>query len=190
MSLAWSSFGVLVFYLVNFLTQLRGESILITAVQFIPVPIAGFVASYLNTFLLGRRVPPADVLAFSCIWFMVGNLLLATMPVHQSFWYQVFWVNVLAPFGIDLSFPASTLLMSRLVPPEQQGIAASLIATVVYYSQSIGLGIAGTVQSEISNGSVLRGYRAAFFTGVGMSGLAFLVSMWPVVKIHVLKKNI
>lgn len=173
MSLAWSSFGILVFYLVNFLTRLRGESILITAVHFIPVPIAGFAASYLNTFLLARRVPPAEVLAFSCIWFIVGNLLLATMPVHQSFWYQVFWVNVLAPFGIDLSFPASTLLMRRLVPPEQQGIAASLIATVVYYSQSIGLGIAGTLQSQVSSGSILRGYRVAFFTGVGMSGFAF-----------------
>lgn len=190
MSLAWSSFGILVFYLVNFLTRLRGESILITGVQFIPVPIAGFAASYLNAFLLARRVPSADVLAFSCIWFIVGNLLLATMPVHQSFWYQVFWVNVLAPFGIDLSFPASTLLMSQLVPPEQQGIAASLIATVVYYSQSIGLGIAGTVQSQVSNGSILRGYRGAFFTGVGMSGFAFLVSMWPVMKIHVLKKGL
>lgn len=121
---------------------------------------------------------------------MVCNLLLATIPVYQSFWYQVFWVNVLASFGIDLSFPASTLLMSRLVPPEQQGIAASLIATVAYYSQSIGLGIAGTVQSEISNRSILRGYRAAFFTSVGMSGLAFLVSMWPVMKIHVLKKTL
>jgi MFS family permease len=188
MALAWSSFGVLVFYLVNFLIELRGESIIVTAIQFIPTPIAGFAASYLNSFLLGHGVSPVDVLAFSCIWFMVGNLLLATMPVRQSYWYQAFWSTALPPFGIDLSFPASTLQISRLVPPEQQGSAASLIATVVYYSQSIGLGIAGTVQSHVANGNVLRGYRGAFFTGVGMSGLALLVSLWTVVKLHIVKK--
>lgn len=181
MALAWSSFGILTFYLINFLTRLRGESVLITAAQYTPVPFAGFAASYLNSILLGRGVSPPDILAFSCIWFVIGNVLLATLPIRQSFWRQVFWINVLAPIGIDLSFPAATLAMSQLVPPERQGVAASLISTVVYYSQSIGLGIAGTVQAYVTS----DGYRGASCTGIGLSSCGLLVALWPVLRVRV-----
>ncbi|KAH8894438.1 MFS general substrate transporter [Thozetella sp. PMI_491] len=190
MALAWSSFGVLVFYLINFITRLRSESVLSAAAQFAPVPFAGFAASYVNSILLGRGVSPFDILAFACIWFIAGNVLLATMPIKQSFWRQVFWINVLAPLGIDLSFPAATLTISRLVPPERQGVAASLIATVVYYSQSIGLGIAGTVQAYVASGSIIKGYRGAFYTGIGLSSLSLIVAMWPVLKLRAKAKVI
>lgn len=53
------------------------------------------------------------------------------------------------------------------MPPEKQGIAASLVATVVYYSQSIGLGIGGTVEVHERNGDLLKGYRGASYTGIG-----------------------
>lgn len=181
MALAWASFGVLIFYMVNFITRIRGASIIITASQFLPVPFTGLLASWLNSFLLGRGVFAADILAFSSIWFIASNALLATMPVRQSYWLQMFWISVLAPLGMDLSFPSATLLMSQLVPPDQQGIAASLIATVVYYSQSIGLGIAGTVQRYTADGNLLKGYRGATYTGVALSGLGLLVALFPVV---------
>ena len=86
----------------------------------------------------------------------------------------------LSPFGMDLSFPSATLVLSKLVPPERQGIAASLVATVVYYSQSIGLGIAGTVQVYVANPGSLEGYRGAFYTGIGLSGLGLLIALYPV----------
>ena len=187
MGLAWASFGVLTFYLINFLLHLRGDTILSVAAQFAPVPLAGFVASYLNSFLLGKGARPADVLGFSTLWFVAGNILLATLPVRQVFWEQVFWINILAPLGIDLSFPSATLMISQLVPPERQGVAASLVATIVYYSQSIGLGIAGTVEKYVSDGNLLAGYRGASYTGTGLSALSFVVSMWPVWQLHMAK---
>ena len=181
MALAWSSFGVLVYYLINFTIQLRGDSMLSTAAQITPIVLTGVLASLLNTTLLRQGVPSKSILALSLVWFLVGSILLATMPVHQLYWKQAFWIYVLAPFGMDLSFPSATLIMSSLVSAERQGVAASLIATVVYYSQSIGLGIAGTVQMHVSDGSILRGYRGAFYTGVGLSGFGFIVSLLSVV---------
>lgn len=189
MALAWASFGVLIYYLVNFTIQLRGDSLLSTAAQFSPILITGVLASYLNTFLLRLGVPPTDTLSLSLIWFTVGNILLATMPVHQTYWEQAFWIYILAPFGMDLSFPSGTLIMSNLVPAERQGIAASLIATVVYYSQSIGLGIAGTVETNVANGSVLRGYRGAMYTGIGLAGAGFVVSLWPVIDLRLKRRR-
>ncbi len=65
------------------------------------------------------------------------------------------------------------------MPKEHQGIAASLVATVVNYSISIGLGIAGTVESHVNNGGqdLLKGYRGALYAGIGLSGMAVLLSL-------------
>ena len=64
------------------------------------------------------------------------------------------------------------------MPKEHQGIAASLVATVVNYSISIGLGIAGTVESHVNNEGqdLLKGYRGALYAAVGLSGMAVLLS--------------
>ena len=181
-ALGWSSFGVLIFYLINFTLNFRGDSMLNVAAQILRVPFAGFAASYLNSFLLGLGFKATDTLAFSLVWFTVGSVLLATMPVYQLYWGNRLFIYILSPFGMDLSFPSATLVMSQLVPPERQGIAASLVATVVYYSQSIGLGIAGTVQTYVAGGSAQKGYRGAFYTGVGLSAFGFLTALWPVIE--------
>lgn len=80
---------------------------------------------------------------------------------------------------MDISFPASTFLISNMVPAKHQGIGASLITTVVNYSLSIGLGIAGTVESRVNvnNMKLLEGYRSALWTAVGLSGLGLLISL-------------
>lgn len=48
---------------------------------------------------------------------------------------------------------------------------------LISYSLSIGLGIAGTVERYVkgSTGTQLEGYRAAFYSGVGMAGLAVVI---------------
>ena len=69
------------------------------------------------------------------------------------------------------------------MPKEQQGIAASLVVTIVNYSISIGLGIAGTVESKVNDGGqdILKGYRGALYAGIGLSGMAILLSLLFVV---------
>ena len=188
-ALGWASFGILIFYLINFTLNFRDQSMLSVAAQILPVPFTGFAASYLNSFLLRRGVSATDIQAISLVWFTVGAILLATMPVHQVYWEQAFWIYVLAPFGMDMNFPSATLIMSKLVPPERQGIAASLIATVVYYSQSIGLGIAGTVQTYTARADSLKGYRGAAYSCVGLAGLGFSTALWPVLEGRLRKKR-
>lgn len=79
-----------------------------------------------------------------------------------------------------MSFPAATIILSEALPKEHQGLAASLVNTVINYSISIGLGLAGTVQSQISPGTteqeLLRGCRSAFYVGIGLSGFGVLVA--------------
>jgi predicted MFS family arabinose efflux permease len=93
------------------------------------------------------------------------------------------------PFGMDMSFPAATIILSDAVKKEHQGIAASLVNTVVNYGISIGLGFAGTVEVNINPGgtspeAILKGYRAALYLGIGLSVLGLLVSLCFLLKVH------
>lgn len=80
---------------------------------------------------------------------------------------------------MDMSFPAGTIILSNSMPREHQGIGASLVNTIVNYSISIGLGIAGTVEVHVNrNGTdMLRGFRGAWYTGIGLSGLGVIVAL-------------
>jgi hypothetical protein len=78
-----------------------------------------------------------------------------------------------------MSFPSGTLILSDAMPRRHQGLAASLVSTVVNYSISLGLGFAGTVEVHVNDGGrdVLRGYRGAMYLGTGLAGLGVGVSV-------------
>jgi hypothetical protein len=81
-----------------------------------------------------------------------------------------------------MSFPAATLIMSDKVKKEHQGTAASLVNTVVNYSISIGVGMAGTVEVHVNNGGgtkedELKGYRGALYMAIGLASLGVCVSL-------------
>lgn len=80
-----------------------------------------------------------------------------------------------------MSFPAATVYLSNSVSREQQGVAASLVSTIVNYSISLGLGFAGTVEVNVRHGDspdeVLKGYRGALYIAVGFAGMALATSV-------------
>ena len=93
-----------------------------------------------------------------------------------------------------MSFPAATLILSNTMPHEMQGVAASLVSTVVNYSISIGLGLAGTVEVHVNHGAgdaedSLKGYRGAWYMGIGLSGLGVLVGAAFVIKSTLHERN-
>jgi len=170
------------------LQQLRGESPLLTMAHLCPVVISGFIAA-VTTGRVISRIGPGWVMLISMLAFLTGNILVATLPINQIYWAQTFVTTLIIPWGMDMSFPAGTLIMSNAVAKKHQGMAASLVNTIVNYSISIGVGIAGTVEVHVNNGGrtaedELYGYRGAMYVSVGLSGmgvvtsLLFLLKMW------------
>lgn len=181
----WASMGIWIFYTWAYMGSLIGLSGLQGCVWFAPAPVAGFVASAATGLMLSRFRPQWIMLISMCAFFG-GTVVMATVVPERSFWLGVFWSVVVMPFGMDMSFPSATLLVSDAAGPGSQGMAASLVNTVVNYSISIGLGLAGTVVrevgadgdvGEIGPGEVLRGYRSAWFLGMGLSGAGILVAV-------------
>lgn len=83
-----------------------------------------------------------------------------------------------------MSFPSGTIILSNNMPREHQGLAASLVNTIVNYSISIGLGLAGTVESQVNRGGTdtLKGYRGASYMGIGLAGLGVGVASMFVIR--------
>jgi hypothetical protein len=78
-----------------------------------------------------------------------------------------------------MSFPSGCIILSNNMAREHQGIAASLVNTAVNYSISIGLGMAGTVEKHVNSSGleVLKGYRGAWYLGIGLGALGVAVSV-------------
>lgn len=173
----WGSFGIWIFYLVQMLQVLRFESPLLTIAHMAPVGISGAIAAFTSGFLISRIRPPMILLASMCA-FCTANILLATMPVNQIYWAQTFVSAIVAPWGMDMSYPSASILLSDKMPREHQGLAASLVNTAINYSISIALGVAGTIESRINpDGTrLLEGYRSAWYFAIGVSGLSIAIS--------------
>ncbi|GFF95378.1 hypothetical protein CNMCM8927_008448 [Aspergillus lentulus] len=176
--LGWSSFGVWFYYLFQFIQHFRHVSPLDSAVQFAPGAISGILAALATPYLMAV-VSSSWLMVIACAAFLGGCLLQSTAAVEQSYWLNTFWSFVIMAWGMDISFPASTTILSDAVPVKHQGASASLVNTVINYSIAIGLGIAGTVEAEVSHHGVdlLKGYRAALWTSVGLSALAFGIAL-------------
>lgn len=121
-------------------------------------------------------------MAMSLFFFTLGSILVATAPVNQTYWAQTFVCLIVITWGMDMSFPAATIILSNAVKKEHQGIAASLITTIVNYSISLGLGFAGTVEVHVNHGGrtpddILDGYRGAWYVGIGFAGMGLFVSI-------------
>ncbi|RMJ29121.1 hypothetical protein PHISP_00064 [Aspergillus sp. HF37] len=173
-----AGFGIIVYYFYQFMEVIKGDSPLLATAKFAAAPVSGAIAAFVTAFLLGR-VPPSVIMFCSMAAFTTGLALFATVPVDQTYWAQAFVVSIVTCWGMDMSFPSGTLILSNAMPKQHQGLAASLLTTTVNYSISMGLGFAGTVESHVNNGGrdTLQGYRGALYMGVGLAGLGLVVSV-------------
>ncbi|KAK8136446.1 hypothetical protein PG984_004386 [Apiospora sp. TS-2023a] len=178
-SCGWACFGIWSFYTWQYLQVIRRLSPLLTTGWMSPIVVMGIFASLTTGMVLHKLGPPVAML-ISMLAFTAATALIATAPEDQTYWGQTFVGMLVISWGMDMSFPAATLLLSNSVSKQHQGIAASLVATVINYSMSIGIGIGGTVEAQVTRGAVtkdrvLSGYRAALLTGVGLAGTGAII---------------
>jgi MFS family permease len=141
----------------------------------------GIVACFVTGFLIAR-LRPGWIMIMSMSAFTLGNIFIAIAPVNQTYCALTFVCLLVIPWGMDMSFPAATLMLSNSVEKKHQGIAASLVTTIVNYSISLSLGFAGTVETHVNNGGLtpsdtLKGYRGALYLSTGLGGLGLVLSV-------------
>ena len=177
--LAYMAFGTSIWYMALWQQITRGWSVLEFAVGWTPFIIFSVFAAWLASWLI-PRIPAQWVLALGISSVATTNILLATMPEQQTYWAQVFPATIIMSFCPDFIFTAAQIIASNTVRRSEQGIAASLIGVLNLYGNSIGLGFAGTAETQINMaqpaGSVW-GYRVALFFGCGIAILALVLDL-------------
>lgn len=173
----WATFSIWIFYIWEFLERIRTLSPLLAAAQFSPAAVSGLLAAVSTGFLLSKTTPQV-IMLLSMSAFLIGTTLIATAPVNQIYWAQAFLSIIVMPWGMDMSFPSATILLSSKVGSENQGVAMSLVNTVVNYSISVGLGLAGTVRSQVDKDGtqLLKGFRSAWYFAVGLSATGVVIA--------------
>lgn len=177
--LGWGSFGIAYYRFFIFALQLRHYNPLQTGATTVPGIVSGCLAALTCGYVL-RYVEVHVLLTTSMVMFFLGDILLLTMRVHETYFRQSlgFWIEIV--WGCDLNWTAAAVLLSDLLPPNLQGVAGSLISALVNYSQAIIVGLAGTIEERTlakHPGDVLKAHEACLWFSVGLSAAAIFISL-------------
>lgn len=178
MSLGWGLFGIWQYYYWTMMMELRHYSSIETSLTWIPLLVVGMTAAMTVGQVISRKTAPYIICA-AMLGFFGGSVCLANLEIDQTFWRVSFGQMFLLGWGMDLSFPSASIILSDFLPKENQGMGGSLVNTVVNYSVSLFLAISSTADAQFnknSGGNVLTGYRAGIWFGVGCVGVAVLMA--------------
>ncbi|TFB02991.1 Drug resistance protein [Trichoderma ghanense] len=177
----WATFGIWLFYVVQVCLNVGEQSPIQLAAWFTPILVTG-VASALTVGKIIDRVPASYIMVVGQVAFLVTSILQALRPPDSIYWTYFFLATVIATIGMDTSLPAAIMIFSSTVARQYQGMGASIVMTLVNYSISLGLGFAGTIETNINRGGhtktdLLHGYRGALWFSVGLTGLGTILSL-------------
>lgn len=176
-TLSFMSYGTCTYYMIAWQQVLRGWTALDVAIGWIPFAIGATASTLFAAWLIARLSAQWIVaIGVGVVW--ISSILLATMPRHQTYWAQTFPAILIGSFCPDFVFTAAQIIASNSVSRKQQGVAASLIGTLNLYGASLGLGVAGTIESQLnkSRPSPILGYRAALAFAAGMAAVAIVIT--------------
>lgn len=172
----WSSHGIWLYYFFNYVQLFRHATPIAAAAQISPVAFLGPICALSTGYLL-KKIRVAYIMLLAMLCFTFGTLFLAIAPIDQPYLVFTFWSVIIMPGGMNWSFPSGTILLSNAMPKEHQGMSASLVSTVVNYSISLGLGIAGTVNKYTAEKhGTLAGLRAGWYFGIGLDVLGIAIA--------------
>lgn len=172
------SVGIVIWYISVWNLQVRHYTLFSNAAAFSTLAICGAAAAIISAKVV-RLAPAEHIMALGSLSSCLALVLIATMPAQQTYWAQVFPAMVLTAFGPDFLFTAAQIIASGSVQRHQQGIAGSLIGTLLSYGLSTGLGFAGTVEVYTNNHgrNVIQGYRNALYLGIGLAAFATILAV-------------
>lgn len=175
---SFMSLGIFFWYMNIYMQTIRGDSLIKVGVQYLPLTIVGCANAFFAAWLV-PRVPAQAIIGMGCLAMVAINILLATIPANLTYWAMAFPAMFLSAFTIDLITTSAQIIASNTVPMKHQGIAGSLVGTLLSYGMSTGLGFAGTVEvNTFDNGkNLLKGYHSAAYLAVGLATAALILSV-------------
>lgn len=176
--LGWAAFSVYLYYYWSMSMNLKGWSPALVGATYVTLALSGTAAAF-SVGALISRVHPSIMLFIATLAFLAGILMLSQTPLHQTYFCMLLIQQIIIPFGMDITFPAASLVLSDHLPKRHQGMASSLVSTMTNYGLSASLGFAATAEVKVfaHTGDLLKSYHAAMYVGVGIAGLGCVLGV-------------
>lgn len=179
----WGAFGINIYHGATLLLEFRHYSLFAAGAMLTPAPVMGLFAAFSCAVFISRHTVEWILLA-SMLSFVAMSVVEATAKIDESFFRNTLGLGIVAAFGMDWSFPAASIMLSEELPRHYQGMAGSLVTVMMNYGISIFLGVAGTVEQQLTlqrPDDTWRAWRGAMYFSVGISGLGATIAAFFVV---------
>ncbi|CCK69765.1 uncharacterized protein KNAG_0D00130 [Huiozyma naganishii CBS 8797] len=185
---AYASFTMWAAYTFRFNLMAKGDTLLLAAAKMTPMAVSGVFAALFSALLLNIHVQVQIRMLISLLAFLVPPILMATMGAGQTYWGEVFVTTIVISFGLDISFPSATLLLSNRIPDKFKGLGASLVGAVLNYATALGPPTAASVLRyqcpdcmAHKGNAFTKTINIIGYVGIGTAGLGTLVAIFGVI---------
>lgn len=177
--LSFMSIHIFLWYMHVYMITIRGDSLIQVGLQFLPLTIGGSAMAFVAAWLV-TKLPAQVIICGGCLAMFGCNLFVAMIPMELTYWAMCFPAVCLSCFTTDLVVTSAQIITNNSVPKRYQGVAGSLVGTILSYGMSCGLGFAGTIEVSVfgagqTKEELLHGYHMATYFGAGLAGVAFLI---------------
>ncbi|KAJ4245254.1 hypothetical protein NW762_014124 [Fusarium torreyae] len=173
--LLYGTWGIFSVYGTLYFQNIMSASPLQVVAWYVPLGLAGLILSIIEGFIL-HLVPGRVLLIISGLGAVGSQLLIALIPLGGSYWAWVFPAVIFSTVGIDLSTILMTVFVTTSFPSAQQGLAGSVINSVLQLGVAFVLALTDIIQSAtVDEAGLGRSYKNTFSFGVGAATMSLLI---------------
>ncbi|KAJ1307526.1 hypothetical protein OPQ81_001624 [Rhizoctonia solani] len=182
----WACFTTWVFFVALYYQDYKGISPIGTTIRLLPMTVSGLLCNLVVALVVGR-ISGTALIAFGCFFTALASLLFAVIIPSVTYWAFGFTAATVVVFGADFMFATGSLFVAKIALPHEQSLAGGIFNTVNQLGTAFGLAIASVVNDSVRRrtlresgdelGSLLRGYRAAFWTCFGFGATALVLTL-------------
>ncbi|THU97280.1 MFS general substrate transporter [Dendrothele bispora CBS 962.96] len=170
--------------LVQIFTTLWGTSSLSAAVRCLPLGISGGISPYLAG-VIAPKIPRRILLVGAQLFMAIGSVLFALANGEHRYWSYVVPGMILGMIGVGFSYVASTIIVMEGCRKGEEGVVSAVMYTSYQIGATLGLAVAASITIGVNSGlgvdagttEQFRGYAAAFWANLGLSGVAILITV-------------
>lgn len=183
----------------NSFQEIQDAGTLTTSLQLLPNVVVGIVIG-LSCGLFVDKVAFGWLVTITSFLCAFAPLFMAVMNPDWTYWYMALWAQALSGLSVDVLVTVGMLIISDVFPDKSHALAGAVFNTVGQFGLSFGVGLCqvvalgftgnlrqaghspedGSQQSpELPEGdTLLRGYRASFWTMHGFMILCTIVAIF------------
>jgi hypothetical protein len=139
--------------------------------------VTGLLTNFIASFIL-HRVSGTILLIVAECGILGAALLQALQPLGMSYWAMTFPSLPLMIVGAEFSYLVCSLFVLESVQKRHLSVAAGVFFSLMSLGSAIGAAASSSIRQHVSGQEKsIEGFHAAFWFGVGMVGLAVLISL-------------